>query len=296
MQRNKGMEAPTQRFTNWSMPAFPLPFDQICNWLSMSVQGGVTPSGPTDSAYTWSFVRAPTTVPNPDAWTLERRLSDISANIDNEWAYALCRQWTMRGAPNGAVTFEAEGFARRIQSSTHTGSLTAEVGYYPVHGRSRLYIDDTVGNIGTTLVSTQLLDWSLTFRSGMEPLFTADNRADLDFATHACNGDAAGFDFEATFLVDAQYALEKAAAEAIDGGALTGLRAMRLEVNHPTLIGVSSTRRLRANLIARAEMGSVFEVGTRDGQDIVTVRYQETASTAAQWLEIEVVNDVSALA
>lgn len=295
VMRGKGMEVPVERWTEWSLAATPLPFDQICNWLSMAVKGGVTPTGPTDSAYTWTFDRPQTSNVTADSWTLERRITDGSSAVDNEWAYALARTLTFRGAPNGEVTLEASGFARRVQSSTLTGSLTAEVGYYPVHGLSRLYIDSTVGGLGTTLVSSQLLDWSVTFHSGLEPYFTADNRSDLDYALHVVNGDATGFDFEATYLVDAQYALEKAAAEAIDGGATGGLRAMRLEVNHGVLIGVSSTRRLRLDMIARPEMGSVFEVGTRDGQDVVTVRYSETASTSAYWFAAEVRNDVSAL-
>lgn len=295
MQRSKGMEVPTQRWTDWTLAPTPLPFDQVCNWLSMAVKGGVTPTGPTDSAYTWSFTRVPTVVPNPDAWTLERRLNDGSAQIDNEWAYALARTLTFRGAPSGEVTLEASGFARRVQASTMTGSLTAEVGHYPVHARSVLSFGTALDFSAQSTVSSQVLDWSLVIHTGLEPIFTADNRADLDFATHIVNGDAAGFDFEATFLVDSQYATEKTAAEAIDGGATGGLRAIRLEVNHGVLIGVSSTRRLRANLIARNEAGSMFEVGTRDGQDIVTARYRETHSTAAQYLEVEVVNDVATL-
>lgn len=239
----------------------PASYEQMQHWMEMVIQGAVTPTGgPT---YTWTHTRNATAIPTIDSFTFERRISDTSTNIDTAWHYCMCRSFTLRGAPRGVVMYEAELFGRRVQTEALTAGQSLPTAELITHGTSALYLDTTWANRGTTVVASQLLDWSVTIRPGFMPFFTADGRSDLDYPTHVLNSDEVGLEFNATLLIPGtspQYSTEKTAAEA------GTLRAVELRMTG------SSPRSFKLQFLAKHERGSLFQIGTRDGQNVVELR------------------------
>lgn len=255
---NRGNEQAMWRGTRWNARG-KLTFQQAIQWLEMSIAGAVSPTG-TDP-YTWTYTRSATAVPTIDAATFERRLSDGSNVIGNAIHYAMLDELTLSGDQKGMIEYAATGFARRIQTETLTAgqTLPSTLTFMP-HGTSALYIDDTWAGRGTTVVSAQLLNWSLKIRPGHEPFFTADGRSDLDFPTHILNTDEVKTEFTARLLIPgtgSQYATEKTAAEA------SSLRACELRITG------SGSFSLKLQFLATHEKASLFEVGTLNGQRVV---------------------------
>lgn len=280
--QNTGNEFAITRGTRWRASG-PLSYQQAQHWLEMAIQDAVDPTG-TDP-YTWTYTRNATSIPAPGSFTLERRLNTGAAQVDQEWAYAMCSSLRLTGAPRGVVRFEAEGFARRVQSSTLTGALSLPTASLIPHGTSALYIDTAWASVGTTQITGQLLDWSLTLRpGGSVPLFTADGRSDLDFPVVVFDRSEAGLEFEATLLLDTtRYATEKAAAEAAT------LRAMQIKLDG------AGDHDLEIDFLAKHERGSLFQVGSQQGQDIVRLR-MVGSTDGTNFLRAILINNVSAFA
>lgn len=259
---NKGNEQAMTRGTRWTARG-KLCYEQAQHWLEGAIAGAITPTG--TNPYTWTFTRNATAVPTLDSYTFERRISDGSNVIGNAWHYAMIDALTIKGSPRSMIEYEAQGFARRVQTETLTAgqSLPGTITFMP-HGTSALYIDSTYANRGTTIVSSQLLDWSLTIRPGLEPFFTADGRSDLDYPTVALNDENIGLEFNATLLVpgtSSQYATEKTAAEA------QTLRACEVR-----LTDSGGSMSLKLQFLAKHEKGSLFELGKQNGQNVVQVK------------------------
>lgn len=258
---NKGNEQVMTRGSRLTVGG-KLCYEQAQHWLEGAIAGAITPTG--TNPYTWTFTRNATAVPTLDTYTFERRISDGSNVIGNAWHYGVIDSLTLRGSPRQMIEYEAQLFARRIQTETLTAgqSLPSTITFMP-HGTSALYIDSTFANRGTTLVSSQLLDWSLTIRPGLEPLFTADGRSDLDYPTVALNDQNIGLEFKATLLVpgsSSQYATEKTAAEA------QTLRACEVR-----LTDSGGAMSLKLQFLAKHERGSLFTLGQQQGQNVVEV-------------------------
>jgi hypothetical protein len=279
--RTPGNETVITRGTRISVPETDLIYDQIHNFLS-SLKGGVTPTGA--NPYTWTFAPSLTADPAPDSWTLERRLSDGTNNVDNRWGYCLFSELKFSYQLDRPLRFSAQGFARRVQPGPITAALALPTIEIPPSPLAQAWIDSTWAALGTTLVSTQILKADVTIHTGLMPKLALDGRADLDFSTYIFNGKERGIDVEMTAMVQAaggQYATEKTAAEA------QTLRAMRLKV-----LGTSS-REMTFDMLLKHVAGSVFKVDEEDGQDIVQFKLQES-NDATNWLSAKVVNAVAA--
>lgn len=278
--QNTGNEQAITRGTDWRASG-PFSYQQAIHWFEMAIQGAVTPSGA--GPYTWTFTRNATSIPTIDSFTFERRLNDGANSIDNEWAYGMLSELKLSGSPRGMVMYEASGFARRVQSSTLTAALSLPTTTLMPHGTSSLFIDTTFAGVGTTQVSSQLIDWSLTLRPGHMPLFTADGRSDLDYPTHMLNSDQVGLEFEATLLVpgsSSQYATEKTAAEAAT------LRAVQIKTTGAAPFD------MEIDFLAKHERGSVFSIGTQDGQNVVKLN-MVGSTDATNFLRAIVINSTA---
>ena len=66
---NPGNETHVMRGTDFSVAESPVVYDQLQQWLSMSVAGAVAASG-APSVYTWGYARSMTADPAPDSRTI----------------------------------------------------------------------------------------------------------------------------------------------------------------------------------------------------------------------------------
>jgi hypothetical protein len=284
IQRWKGLEIVIERGTKIMIPDSVAFYEQLPNWLSMSVKGGVVPTGA--GPYVYTFRRDPTLNPSLDTWTFERRLSDGLYSVDRECAFGMLSGITFKGAQNQPVMFTAEGFARRISSSSLTAAVSAPVSQALLSSNSKVYIDDTWGTLGATQIVGQILNWEIGWLTGYAPLFTTDGRADLDFTTVALSSENTQLNVKLTMLINpnnGQFAVEQAAAEA------TTLRAVRIQCD-----GDDASRRVRFDMLLKHNLGSLFKVGEFEGQDIVEMELVES-SDGTNLFSVEVTSNIPAI-
>lgn len=258
--RNPASETQVMRGTRFTVPEAPVVLRQTQHWLGMSV--ATVPSATGVGPYTWTFTRSLTADPAPTTRTIERRLTDGSNSIDNEWAYCLLSRISFHYRRDETLKFSAEGFARRVQASTLTAAQALPTIEIPVTPLAKVWIDSAWASLGTTQITGQVQKADLTFHTGLKPWSGFDGRTDLDFSKYVLDADEVGMDLELELLVETssgQYATEKTAAEA------GTLRAIRLEVDE-------GTNTLELDGLYKHEAGSVFKVGSQDGQDIVGMR------------------------
>lgn len=279
--RYRGNETNVRNGSRWTVPETPVIYDQLQNWLQMSVAGGVASTG--SSPYVWTFTRSLTADPAPDSFTLERRLTDGSSPSDQEWAYAMASKIGFRGAIDSPLRFTVEGFARRRQSSTLTAAQAMPTVEIPPFALSRLYIDDDWASIGGSLVSSQIIGWSVDFTTGFYPQMTADARSDRDFTMHLMNADNVALDVNITALVGAQYATEATKARA------ETLRACRIDVSG------SGSRNLQLDMMLKHEFPDVYVVGEQDGQVIVNFSLKDSADDGTNLFRAKVTNAVQTM-
>ena len=286
IQRWKGNELVIQRGTRWVIPETPAFYQQLPNWCSMSVRGDVQPVSLGGGLYSYTFTRDPTGNPNLDTWTIERRITEGVNHLDQEANHCLLSSIMFRGAQNQPVLMTAEGFARRIKSSTLTPALSAPAGTQLLSSSSRVYIDANWGAIGGTQITGQILNWEIGWNTGYAPLFTTDGRADLDFTTAALSSENTYLTVRITMLVKTasggQFAIEQAAAEA------NTLRAVRVQCDG------AAGEQAQFDMILKHNLGSLFKIGEFEGQDIVEMELVET-SDATNLFRVKVINNVSAM-
>lgn len=266
IQRNKGYETVIGRGSRFTVPDAPVIVEQMQNWLSMSVKGGV--AGVASAPTTWTYTRSPVADPALQSWTLERRLNSGGTFIDEEWAYALLSKIGWKGGENQPLMFNAEGFARRVQSSTHTAALSLPTPEIAINSLTKVYIDSTWATLGTTVVAGQMIDWDLSFMTGVAPMITMDQRPDQDFQGYVLSSENVQLALKLRMLVKPgsfQYATEKTAAEA------GTIRAVRIQYDG------AAARQIQWDMLLKHTQASVFKIGEFQGQDIVEMNFEETA-------------------
>src|SRR3990167_1495455 len=121
VQRNRGFETAAKRFAEFAAEG-PVSYEQLQNWLCMSVVNVATPTGA--GPYVWEHIRNPAALPTLATFTFERRETDGATPIDHAWHYALARQLTLSFADGEPLKLAVNGFARRVQTETLTASLS----------------------------------------------------------------------------------------------------------------------------------------------------------------------------
>ena len=283
--RNPGNETVIARGTAFSIPETPVVYDQMHHYLAMAVKGDVAAAG-APSVYTWTFPRDILADPDINTRTLERRLSDGTNFIDNEWAYAFLSLLRFIYEADQPLRFSAEGFARRMQSSTLTAGQVFPTIEIPPTALAKVWIDSTWATLGTTLIEAQVLRAELAFMTGYAPKMSLDGRTDLDFTTILLNAANVGMDLKLRLLIKAdsgQFATEKAAAVA------GTLRAIRIKVTG------TASRALTLDGLYKYNVPEIGTIGSEDGQDIAELDLVD-ATDATNLFSAEVVNATNAVA
>lgn len=261
MLANPGDETVIVRGTQFAIPETPVIYDEFHKILAMSVVGDVAATGA--DPYLWTFTRNPLADPDVNTRTLERRLTDGTNHIDNEWAYAFLSEFTLNYRADQPLMYSCEGFARRIQGSTLTAAQAFPTIEIPAAALAKVWIDATWANLGTTLISAQVLSAQLRFASGYRPKMSLDGRTDLDFTMNILNAREVKVELTIRLLIEAsagQYATEKTAAEA------GTLRAVRIKIEG------TQSRYLQADMLLKHDAASLGPIGEEDGQDIVEMK------------------------
>lgn len=264
---NRGGETVIQRGTNIAMEG-PLTYemaDALFNGAIANV------SAPTTLVST--HTRNPAIMPSLASYTIERRVTDGSTNIDHAWHYAMFSDLTLTFAANEVWKYQANLFARRVQTETLTAAITLPTHEIALVPSTTVKIDSTWAGMGTTLVSGQLLSGSVKFGSGALPLWTMDGRSDLDWGVVAYQSELVTCEVSLTMLLGAQYATEKAAAEA------QTLRAVRIQLD-----GSTAARQIQLDMLLKYRVPELFGFEVDQGQFVVTMDLVGSTDGTNAWL------------
>jgi hypothetical protein len=138
-------------------------FEDFLYVLLSSVKGGVTPTGTTDKL--WSFPFPLTASPAVDIRTIE--INDGTQEYDI--VGAVVSDWALAGAASndGLVTFSSNWVGRDFVPDTLTPALSNRTFETLPVGAMNLYIDDLGGTIGSTAKTGTLIDFNLTYSTGI---------------------------------------------------------------------------------------------------------------------------------
>lgn len=131
-------------------------FEDIIMLLSMAVVGGVTPSTVDTSAKLWTFTPSMTAGNTPDTFTVE--FGDNVQAYEAEYVFA--KSLEIAGAEGEALKFAADIVGRQLTATTFTGSLADRSVESALVAKTKIYMDDTGGTIGTTQKTATLIDWT----------------------------------------------------------------------------------------------------------------------------------------
>lgn len=267
--RNRGQATPVQHGSRFNFSDQPMVWEQLMHWLTMAVTGTPVITWETGGAvdvYRWTFTRNPAANPQPLSWTLQRRFTDGSSNIDQRIPYCMLSEFGLSYAQNEHLRMSGSGFGRRFESSAITGALALPAAQIGVSALSTVDVDDSWANLGNTLLAEQVVGWNFSVPTGFMPLTTAEGREDLDWTKHQINGGEVGLGLNLTCLLDpTTYAAELAAAEA------GTLRAVQVNVTG------NGGRAAAFKMLMTHEKPTLFRIGEQDGQDIVEMSLVETS-------------------
>ena len=269
---------------NISFPDTPATFEQLPLVLMCAIEDVTagTADG-TGSGYTYQY-----DYPSSAKQTI--RTMTIEGGDDqrvDEVNYAFVTDFTLAGAAGGPVNLSSNWTGRTVTDAEFsTTGVTIPVVDELVFSKSYLYIDSTIGSLGSSVQSETVLGFNFNSRSGWIPVFTAAGEPYFEFAKYVGNEEPT---LEITFEHDANAETEITAFRAETA------RAIRLDINGPAL-GTSgdgstyTTKKVRIDAAGTWENFSV--IGEQDGNDIVTgtfrMRYDSTMDFRGQ---IKVVNE-----
>ena len=156
-------------------------FEDILYPLLMAVKGGVTPTQPdgTTSTYLWTFTPNLTSANDPDTFTVE--WGDDNQAWESEYVFAT--SLTISGALGEAWRVRASLVGRQHTPTTFTAGLSDRTVESCLTNLSKLYMDDSGGNIGTTQITGAFVDFEWRLPAHFVPFFTADGQK--YFTTHS---------------------------------------------------------------------------------------------------------------
>lgn len=250
-------------------------YEDITYLLSIAVQGGRTSSAVDITARQWTFAPSSTAANTLDTFTME--FGDNSGAYEVEYVFA--ESLEISGALDEALKFKAGLVGRQISTSTFTASLSARVVESALAAKTRIWIDDATGTIGTSTKDQTLLDW--TWR--LPEHFVAKRHQDnsLTFSTHSELQMQPELDLVVEFNSNIEALRKKYAAGTSQ---LVRLKTIGAVIGATT---VTKTLQIDGNYTI-TEFGVLDE---RNGASICTIKLMgEWNSTWAKLFEIQVLS------
>jgi hypothetical protein len=240
----------------------------------------------TGYVYVWTSQLASTDpISSSDLQTLV-----IEGGDNNEaeiMRYAFVREMSLSGNGGEALMVSATFQGREISGGqSYTASLSIPTVESILFTKGKLYIDDSTGTIGSTLVSNTLISSEFNMTTGWAAVLTADGRLDFSFVKRVADEITLQMTYEHNSSATTEKAAWRAQTE----------RAIRLifEGEALTSAGTYTYKTLIIDLWGKYE--SFDALSEQDGNDIVVANFRAAySSTAANKARFTIVNELSAL-
>lgn len=201
--------------------------------------------------------------------------------------FGFVADFSITGTAGEAAQVNATVKGREIAGGqTYTAGLSIPTVESILFTKGKLYIDDSTGTIGTTLVSNTLLSGDLSMTTGWQAVVTADGRVDFSFIKRVADEIMLQLTYEHNSTATTEKAAWRNQTE----------RAMRLllEGTALTSAGAYTYKTLRIDLYGKYE--SFAAISDQDGNDTIVASFKVAYSpTAANKAVFVVVNELSAL-
>lgn len=147
---------------------FPVSADELVEWASITIKGGVTPTTPAMATTTrdWTFVPGA-----PDSMTLER---DDAAR---PWMAAGVKGTSLQitGSADGDNMARVNLLGASMVQQALSGTPTARTPSFIRGWETKVFIDAWGGTLGTTAVDGLVINWDVTFNRPAERIYAASN-------------------------------------------------------------------------------------------------------------------------
>ncbi|MDY6834336.1 MAG: hypothetical protein SVY53_05990 [Chloroflexota bacterium] len=141
-------------------------FEQAPYFLGMCIKGGVVGEQvDASAAYRWAYERNLSGVNDPDSYTWE--IGNAVQAFKTK--FGLGKSLEVGGVSNKLLTLKCDMFGQDFSKCNFTPALSLPVVEDAVTRKTGLYLDDTAAALGTTQVSSTLLDFNWKLDTGMIP-------------------------------------------------------------------------------------------------------------------------------
>lgn len=161
-----------------AMPETELTFEQILHILEAGVKTAA-PTGTGPYVYTYAFPLS-TTLNTIRTYTIET--GNAVVGDVNEMEYGFVEEFTLSGEAGASWMMSANWVGRRKSTTTFTGALSLVTVEPALFNKTKLYINDTGGTIGTTQVQGVMVSAEVNVVTGVVALMTGDGN--LYFTSH----------------------------------------------------------------------------------------------------------------
>lgn len=272
-----------------ALPPTPATFEQLPVILTAAIKAlvaGVQDGVGTDYIYAYPAHYDADSINDFTTWSLEAG----DNQQEEEMEYACVADFTLEGKAKESWMMSANFFGRQILADSFTGSLAVPtVLEEMLFGKTKLYIDNSGGTLGSTQKTNTLLAAKINWTTGLVPVFTGDGNLYFSFAKF---GPPPDITVEVTFEHDTTSVAEKVKWRA---GAT---RLLRLKCEGTGIGTPGTTYSVKTCLMDFAGRWEKFDVLDEDenGDSIVkgTLRVGRS-DTDSLTATITVVNEVSAI-
>jgi hypothetical protein len=269
-------------WSDLAMPAVESTFEQLPYIFEAGIAAEVPTVDGTGSGYVYNYL-APTTSQNTtNTYTIEGGDDQQAEEFD----YGFVKHFNLSGDGQGALFLSADWTGRETTNTSFTGALTLNTVEEILVNNAKLYIDDSGGTVGSTLVSNTLFGVDLDWTTGLNEYWAADGSNDFSIVKFVKDEIILSLTYEHNTSAVSEKADYRSGA--------TRLVRLLFEGSNLATAGSYSKKTLQIDLAGVYEDWS--ELQDQDGNDVVTatlrVRYSSADTLKA---DVTVVNELSAL-
>lgn len=288
IEEHVGLLVPTDRqHISWLEAAFafdstPMTFEQLPHLCEAGIEAVNSAQDGAGSDYIRDYELPFSSQPTIKTYTMEG--GDNQQNEEAE--YCFVTEFTLEGKQKEAWKMSANWLGRQVAKSTKTGSLTLAEVESALFSKTKLYIDDGGGTIGSTQVTATLLEAKLNVKTGLQYIPVGDGNLYFNSVKNV----GPEVTLELTLEHNASAVAEKDAWKA------ETVRLIRLLIEGSTVASAGTTYSKKTIIIDLAGKWQSFETGDSD-KDVVqkgTFRAGYNA-TDALFMNLVCVNEVASL-
>lgn len=206
-EENIGFSAPvTRQYTpkklaSMAFPANPATFQQIQHWLEAGVKTVTPAKDGVGTGYVNDYPLPTGDVNATKTYTIEGG----DNKVVEEMEYAFVVDWELSGKKNESWMLSGNWQGRQSTVSSFTGALSVPAVSEMLFNKSKLYIDDVGGTIGSTQLSNGWIEAKLKVTTGLKAQFSGDGNLYFSFMDFI----GAKATLELSFLHNAAVAAER---------------------------------------------------------------------------------------